>query len=462
MSTILLVEDREGMRQTLAQYLAADGHTVITAEDGREGIKKVREARVDLVITDLKLPHKSGLEVLQAVKEHSPAVPVIVMTAFGTIETAVEAVKQGADDFLTKPIEPEQLLLRVGKALEKRRLVTENLFLREEVAKHLGFPRILGKSPAILEALDKVRKVAQGNTTVLLLGESGTGKELFARALHALSPRAQEPFVAINCAAIPRDLLESEFFGHERGAFTGATDRGIGKFELADRGTIFLDEIGELDLGLQAKLLRVLEGASFMRVGGTAKLQMDVRVVAASNRDLQVAIRDQRFREDLFYRISVFPVTIPPLRDRREDIPALVEHFIAYFSAELKKPSKTLSVEAAEVLKAQPWTGNVRELQNSIERAIILADGPTIRPEHLGLGRDADRVPSPPEEGGGGEGTETGSLQEAAGRATRAVESRLIREALAASGGNKTEAAKRLKVGYKTLLTKIKEYGIDK
>lgn len=456
MAVILVIEDKESMAQMLRQALEAESHQVIVARDGREGLQKFKESKLDLVISDLKLPHKSGLEVLEAVKEHNPLIPVILMTAYGTIETAVKAVKEGAYDFITKPFDPDHLVHLINKALEKQRLVTENLVLREEFGKHLKPPKIIGKSSNIMEVEDKVQKVAASHTTVLLLGESGTGKELFARAVHYLSPRKEEAFVAINCAAIPRDLLESELFGHERGAFTGAVARKMGKFELANKGTIFLDEIGDLDLALQAKLLRVLEGEEFMRVGGTVKIKVDVRVVAATNKDLQSSIKQKLFREDLYYRLAVFPVTIPPLRERVEDIPALVEHFVAHYCRELKKELKTVAPASMELLVKHPWTGNIRELQNCIERAVILTDGRTILPEHLGL-----RVKEPAETGLSELPTE-GSLQEVGNAATQFAESRMIRKVLKETGGNKTRAAEILKVSYKTLLTKIKDYGIEK
>src|SRR3990170_2829019 len=337
MATILIVEDKESMALMLSQAVEAEGYEVIVARDGREGIQKFKESRADLVVTDLKLPHKNGLEVLEAVMEHNPLTPVILMTAYGTIETAVKAVKEGAYDFLTKPFDPDHLIHLVNKALEKQRLQAENIVLKGELSDKIGLPNIIGKSPRFLEAIDKAKKVAQGKTTVLLLGESGTGKELFARLIHYLSPRKNSPFVAINCAAIPKDLLESELFGHEAGAFTGAKEKKIGKFELSDKGTIFLDEIGDMDLNLQAKLLRVLQGDEFARLGGNKPIKIDVRVVAASNRDLQKAISDQGFREDLYYRLSAFPIVIPPLRERQEDIQPLAEHFLNIFSKEMNK-----------------------------------------------------------------------------------------------------------------------------
>ena len=456
-ATILIVEDKESMAQMLTQAIESENYQVIVAKDGREGIQKFKGNSIDLVVTDLRLPHKTGLEILEMVKEHSPLVPVILMTAYGTIETAVKAVKEGAYDFLTKPFDPDHLLILIGKALEKKKLVTENIILREEVTRHNKFPKIIGKSPALMDVMDKVQKVAPSHTTVLLLGESGTGKELFARSVHQLSLRNNGPFVAINCAAIPHDLLESELFGHEKGAFTGAVGRKLGKFELASQGTLFLDEIGDMDISLQAKLLRVLEGVEFMRVGGVSKIKVDVRLVAATNQNLQARIANQLFREDLYYRVSVFPITIPPLRERKEDIPELTGHFLRHFCDELKKPLKTLSKESLDQLMEHPWSGNVRELQNVIERTVILTDGDTIGLDDLGLrGRKTDaRGPSQPDL------PVDGTLQEVGGAASRAAEDRLIRKVLKETGGNKTRAAENLQVSYKTLLTKIKDYGIE-
>jgi len=452
-ATILLIEDNERMAEVLARHMEMEGHAVVLVADGEKGIEEFRRQKVDLVLTDLKLPGKSGLEVLQAVKDENPMVPVVVMTAYGTIESAVKAVKEGAFDFLQKPVDPDHLLIIIGKALEARQLVTENLILKEELSQ-TKYAKMVGQSRALLEAQEKAKKVAVGTTTVLLLGESGTGKELFARMTHDFSPRKNGPFVAINCAAIPRELLESELFGHERGSFTGATGRKIGKFELADKGTVFLDEIGDMDMGLQAKLLRVLEGDRFMRVGGTSPVKADVRVVAATNKDLHAEVAKHAFREDLYYRLNVFPLVIPPLRDRREDIPLLVDHFLAMYSREVKKEGLAVSSEAMEVMKHHPWTGNIRELQNCIERAVILCDGREILPEHIGL-----RVLARSAEEGVPAG---GSLQEASSAASRAVEAKMIEKVLRETGGNKTKAAEILQVSYKTLLTKIKDYGLDK
>jgi DNA-binding NtrC family response regulator len=453
MNVILLIEDNERMAKVLARHMEMEGYQVIHALDGEAGLEIFHQQKVDLVLTDLKLAEKSGLEVLQAVKEENPLVPVVVMTAHGTIETAVKAVKDGAFDFLQKPVDPEHLILTIGKALETRHLVTENLILKEEL-QHSREAKIIGQSPLLVETQGKARKVAAGATTVLLLGESGTGKELFARLIHDLSPRKNGPFVAINCAAIPKDLLESELFGHERGAFTGAAARRIGKFELADEGSIFLDEIGDMDVGLQSKVLRVLEGDRFMRVGGTAKVKADVRVIAATNKDLEAAVTSQAFRADLYYRLNVFPIVIPPLRERRDDIPLLVDHFLGFYARELKKDVKSVSPEALELMMRFPWTGNIRELQNCIERAVILSDGRIVRPEHLGLAAKPSSAQEEPPTSGG--------LQAVAGAAARAAETKMIERVMGETGGNKSRAAEVLQVSYKTLLTKIKDYGLDR
>ncbi|MBI3358726.1 MAG: sigma-54-dependent Fis family transcriptional regulator [Nitrospirae bacterium] len=452
METILLVEDLESLAGVLSLALEGAGFQVLLAKDGVEGIAKVRKGGVDLVVTDLKLPKKSGLDVLRAVKEQTPEIPVILMTAHGSIETAVKAVKEGAYDFIAKPFDPDHLMLQIEKALEKKRLLTENLILKENLTGQIGFPKIIGKGKLISDATEKMRKVAQGKTTVLLLGESGTGKELFARALHLLSPRHDKPLVSINCAAIPKDLLESELFGHERGAFTGAVGRKIGRFELADKGTLFLDEVGELDITLQAKLLRVLEEGEVMRVGGVTNVKSDVRLIAATNRDLLARVARKEFREDLYYRLNVFSIVIPPLRERREDLPALIDHFIVQIAKALKKEVRGVSPEAMKILSAHPFTGNVRELQNAIERAIILCEGNLLLPQDLGL---------TPSNFQSEEIFLAGGLADASGAAVRSVESKMIQKVLSECGGNKSRAAEKLQVSYKTLLTKIKEYQID-
>ncbi|MGC2424998.1 MAG: sigma-54 dependent transcriptional regulator [Nitrospirota bacterium] len=444
---ILIIEDKKSMAEMLAKTFEAEGYLALTAGTGEEGVAKVLREGADLVLTDLKLPGMSGLQVLKALKEKKPLLPVIMMTAFGSIETAVKAVKAGAYDFLTKPFDISHMLALVEKALESGKMAAENLVLREEFAQELSFPMLVGKSKPLIDALELLKKAAPTRATVLITGESGTGKELFAKALHHLSPRKDNPFVAVNCAAIPKDLLESELFGHEKGSFTGADARRMGKFELADKGTLFLDEVGEMDPTLQAKLLRALQGEMIERVGGSEPFSVDVRVVAASNRVLSKAVAEGKFREDLYYRLNVFPVHIPPLRERREDIPLLARHFLKIYETELKKGRLHFSDEAIDALSNMEWKGNVRELENCIERAVILADGDEIGLEHLG------RTPRVEEETSGG-------LQRTASLAARAAEIEAIKGVLRSCGGNKSRASEVLGVSYKTLLTKIKDYGI--
>jgi len=450
---LLLVEDKAGMRDMLTRSLTREGYEVTAHEDGERGIAALYEQPFDIVLTDLKLPGRDGQEVLKAAKAVHPDLPVVVMTAYGSIETAVTAMREGAYDFITKPFDPDHLVLVLNKAAETRRLVTENRVLRQ-TARHVGAPRIIGSSRALADAREKAVKVAGAGTTVLLTGESGTGKELFAQLIHAESPRRAGPFVAVNCAAVPHQLLESEFFGHEKGAFTGADARRMGKFELAAGGTVFLDEIGDMDLALQAKLLRVLQDGEVVRVGGERAVPLDVRVVAATNQDLPTRIATGRFREDLFYRLSAFPVRIPPLRERREDVPALVAHFVRHFAGELGRTVTGVAPEVLAALSAYDWPGNVRELQNCVERAVILSSGPVVDQVDLG---DTARPP----DGGAPVIPLDAPLQEIAAAATRHYETLRIRQVLDETGGNKSQAAQILKVSYKTLLTKIKDYAIE-
>ncbi|HEY7442873.1 MAG TPA: sigma-54 dependent transcriptional regulator [Vicinamibacterales bacterium] len=460
-SPILLVEDKDSLRAMLRHALEAQGHSVVEACDEEEAARALQQGRPGVVLSDLRLPNGDGFGVLRAAKEIDPELPVIVMTAYGSIQDAVAAMKEGALDFLAKPIDPDHLLLLVERALAQRRLVTEYVILKEELASRRGAPMIVGEDAALRQVSVALHRAAGTDATVLLQGESGTGKELFARALHALSSRADGPFVAINCAAIPDALLESELFGHEKGAFTGAVARKLGRFEMAHKGTLFLDEIGDLPIGLQAKILRAIEERRFERVGGNTSLLVDVRIVAATNKHLKAAVAARQFREDLFFRLSVFPVTIPPLRDRRDDITILARHFVERFCRELKKPPVTLSPQALEELQMYPWPGNVRELQNCIERAVILADGDTILPRNLNLSF------RPPRE----EAAATldpwvhidlsGTLSDASRRVLAEVERRKIVQTLAETEGNKVRASEILQVTYKTFLTKLREYGID-
>lgn len=455
METILVVEDKESMAAMLKETLEAEGYKVIPARDAAKGIKYLKNGKIDLVLTDLKLPDKNGIDVLKASKEENHLTPVIVMTAFGSVEAAVSAMKEGAFDFITKPFDTDHLIILIKRALETQRLVTENILLKEEVSSRFGLPGIIGKSRNIVDVAQIVQKVAATKTTVLILGESGTGKELFARAIHNLSSRKHYPFVPINCAAIPKALLESELFGHEKGSFTGADARKLGKFQLADKGTIFLDEIGDMDLSIQAKLLRAIEEGEIERVGAITSITLDVRIVAASNKDLEKAVEEKKFREDLFYRLNVFPVRVPPLRERKEDIPLLVEYFINKYCNEMKTPVKSVSKEALDILMGYHWKGNVRELENTIERAVILCDGDVITPEHFVLSKEV--VSGPVTAFSSTEGT----LESVAKEALRTAETKRISSALHETRGNKSKAAEILQVSYKTLLTKIKEYGIE-
>jgi len=451
---LLLVEDKAELRQMLKLALQKAGFQVQEAADGAEASRLIHSQPFSLVLTDLKLPGCTGLDLLRQVQEVDPGVPVVVMTAYGSIEEAVRAMKDGAFDFIQKPIDLEHLKMLLERALLQQKLVRENLLLKEEAAARYGFPRIIAKHPSMEAVARDVQRVAPTETTVLLLGESGTGKELFARAIHQLSPRQGQPFVAINSAAIPEGLVENELFGHEKGAYTGAGARKIGKFELAHRGTIFLDEIGDLPPAMQSKILRVLEERKFERVGGLQTIEVDVRVLAATNCDLRQAVARKLFREDLYFRIAALPIEIPPLRERGDDILELARRFVQQFGHEFHKPRSVLSPEAEEALLAYEWPGNVRELQNTIERAVILADHDCIRPEDLNL-----RLPSVPAkvpEIGPEPFDWEGSLEEVTGRAVTLVERTKIFQALKEAHWNKARAAEKLGIAYKTLLAKAR------
>src|SRR5580693_6817358 len=385
MEPLLLVEDKNELRAMLKKALERAGYAVDEAPDGTTAIQKVRARRYLMVITDLKMPGASGLDVLRESKSADATIPVLLLTAFGSVEEAVSAMKEGAFDFLQKPVDLDHLKLLVQRATKQQEMQRENLLLREEYTARYGFPRIVGEHAAIREISQQIQKVAATDSTVLLLGESGTGKELFARAVHHLSPRREQAFVALNCAAIPESLVENELFGHERGAFTGAGTRKVGKMDMAHRGTLFLDEMGDLPLAIQAKLLRVLEERRFERVGGTQSIDVDVRIVVATNRNLQKLVEQKLFREDLYFRISAVPMTIPPLRERGEDVLLLAQHFLEQFKREFGKAGLELSAEAKDRLLHYRWPGNVRELQNTLERAVILADGLSVPANGLQL-----------------------------------------------------------------------------
>jgi DNA-binding NtrC family response regulator len=461
MEPLLLVEDKNELRTMLRKALERSGYTVDEAPDGTAAIQKVRARRYLLVITDLKMPGASGLDVLRETKHADAAIPVILLTAFGSVEEAVTAMKEGAFDFLQKPVDLDHLKLLVQRAARQQEMLRENLLLREEYTARYGFPRIVGEHASIREISQQIQRIAATDSTALLLGESGTGKELFARAIHHLSNRREQPFVALNCAAIPEGLVENELFGHERGAFTGAGARKVGKIDLAHHGTLFLDEIGELPLSIQAKLLRVLEERHFERVGGTQLIEVDVRIVVATNRDLQKLMQEKLFREDLYFRISAVPITIPALRDRGNDVLLLADYFLDKFSREFAKPGLELSSDAKQRLLEYRWPGNVRELQNTLERAVILADGLSIRANGLQLPSpkpDAESLPQGmlPEKF-----SWEGSLEQVTQRAAGHVERVLLESTLRDCQWNKTRAAERLGVSPKTLLAKIRAAGLE-
>jgi len=453
MPNILVVEDKDSMRNMLYETLTEEGHRVDSANNGRQAVDLVNNKSYDLVLTDLRMPEVDGLELLSKVKELDSDTSVIVMTAYGTIEDAVAAMKKGAFDFLTKPFDTEHLCVLVSRALENRRLVAENTLLRQELLAHHGIDNIIGKNAKMIELGELVQKVSKSDASVLLQGESGTGKELFARAIHNLSPRKDGPYITINCAAIPGELLENELFGSEKGAFTGAHARKMGKFEIANGGTIFLDEIGDMDVALQAKLLRVLQQKNFERLGGNKTVDVDVRMIAATNMDLPELIRQKRFREDLYYRLSVFPLNIPSLRERPDDIALLAEAFVVKYCREMRKPEKGLTKEAMALLEKYHWPGNVRELENTVERAVILAEGRKITPEHLAIRlRRTDEIQL--REGAG--------LKEIGAYAQMQAEKGAIIRVLKEVRGNKRKAAKVLQIDYTTLFDKFKKYEIDK
>ena len=461
MEPVLLVEDKAELRAMLRKALERFGYEVDEAPDGTAAIEKARNRRYQLILSDLKLPGHSGIDVLREAKRAEPTIPVILVTAYGSVEEAVTAMKEGAYDFVQKPVDLDHLKLLLQRATREQELLRENLLLREEYSARYGFPRIVAEHPAMKEASQMTQRVAAADSTVLLLGESGTGKELFARAIHYLSPRAEQAFVALNCAAIPEGLVENELFGHERGAYTGAGARKIGKMELAHRGTLFLDEIGELPLAMQSKLLRVLEEKRFVRVGGTQEIEVNVRIIAATNKDLRAAVAEKTFRDDLYFRIAAVPITIPALRDRGDDVLLLADHFLERFKREFRKPSLTLTEDARSRLRAYTWPGNVRELQNTIERASILASGSEIDADALQLPSPKPAAEELPDGMLAAQFLWEGPLDEVSQRAVAHVERFKIQNALRETKWNKTRAAEMLGVSYKTLLTKIRNLGLE-
>src|SRR6516225_5765949 len=454
MPAILIVEDEAKMRRLLELNLGEDGFTTFSAEDAETGLKLLRQNPIDLVLTDLKLPGMNGLEFLQAVKRQNAALPVVVMTAFGSVETAVEAMKAGASDYVLKPFSLTEMRLVIHKELDVRNLREENRSLREALGKRYSHPNVVARSPKMQEVLALVERVAPTNATVLIGGESGVGKDLIARAMHQHSRRAAGPFLKINSTAIPENLLESELFGYEKGAFTGAVASKPGKFELADKGTLFLDEIGDVPSATQVKLLRVLQEREFERLGGTRTVKVDVRLVAATNRDLRAALEQGTFREDLYYRLNVVPISIPPLREHKEDIPYLVDHFIERFARESGKQISGITPAALKLLVDFHWPGNVRELENIIERASAFAEGATLDVKDIRLDLSprfttGDRaatgaeVPFPPD-----------------GMTLEQYEDEIIREALRRAGGNKSQAARLLGLSRNALRYRLSRMGM--
>ncbi len=443
---VVLIDDDDALREALTEFLESRGFSVAGAADGKSGLEEVDE-ETSVVVTDLKLPGLDGLDVLKAVKEIHPKIAVIVATGYGSVDSAVRAMREGAYHYVTKPINPTVLLKLVEDVTEKRRLEDEVTNLKAQLSEKHAFGRMIGRSPSMLEVFDVIRHVAKTRATVLITGESGTGKELVARAIHQTSPRADRPFVAFNCAALPATLIESELFGHEKGAFTGAVSRRQGLFGAADGGTLFLDEVSELEVGLQAKLLRVLEERAYTPLGCTREIHVDVRIVAATNQDLAQQVAAGKFREDLLYRLKVVSIDLPPLRDRREDIPMLARAFLVAAIEEHGLGPLTLDPEAVRLLQAHDWPGNVRELRNTIESAAVLARGAVIGPENL-----------PPSVGGERSSPHPEATLFHVGMRMNDLERSAILATLRETDGNRTQAARTLGISLRTLQRKLKEY----
>ena len=447
---ILVVEDGGSKREMLRDFLVGEGYDVSEAERGDKAVELVKNGYFDLLLLDYKMPGMDGMAVLEEVKRINPEIDVIMMTAYGTVETAVKAMKTGAADYITKPIELEELLILIDRISERRVLVKENRILREELReKEVTTDQIIYQSQVMGELINLAGRVAGSNATVLIQGESGTGKELVARLIHNLSPRSEKPMITVNCAALSENLLESELFGHEKGAFTGAERRRIGRFEESDGGTLFLDEIGDLSQSVQVKLLRFLQEREFQRVGGNQTLRTDVRIISATNQDLHARVKESKFREDLFYRLNVVGIVIPPLKERKEDVSPLIDHFLRYFAIENGKEIQGISAEARDLLLKYDFPGNVRELENIIERAVVIARGSVISSADLPF-------TVPPTLSDQGEFKASGTLKES----VDALEHQMIREAMVKTSKHQTRAASLLGISERTLRYKLKKYGL--
>lgn len=450
--SILIVDDEENFRHMLSVILRKEGYEVETAANGEEGLQRITCSSFDQILCDIRMPHMDGLEFLKEAQKMDADTTIVMMSAYGTVDTAIEAMKLGAYDYISKPFKPDEIILTLRKAEERERLRKENEILRKEVKKEYSFENIVSKNDKMQKIFELIKKVAQYKSTILITGESGTGKELIARALHYNSDRSGNPFVPINCGAIPENLLESELFGHVKGAFTDAVRTKKGLFEEADSGTLFLDEIGELPAQLQVKLLRVLQDGEIRKVGESKSIKIDVRIIAATVKNLVKETTEGRFREDLYYRLNVLPIHLPPLRERREDIPLLVNHFIKRYASSLNKNVSSLDSNAMQALMAHHWYGNIRELENTIERAIVLTDGQSILLENLPneIQTFPDTVAFQPFI------EEEYSIK----KASNILEINLIKKALRKTRGNHTHAARLLEISHRALLYKIKEYGI--
>lgn len=453
MAKILIVEDDRNTLSGLTEILSQEGHDVTPADNARKALRLLENDSFDILLTDLRMPDISGMDLYERSVPIAPEMKTIVMTAYSSVKDAVEAMKRGVYEYLTKPLDLDELFVILDKAIDEQRLLAENKELKKQVKSSYSFDNILGKSEGMQRIFSTIVKVARTQSTVLIRGESGTGKELVARAIHYNSPRSERPMVEISCASFPETLLESELFGYEKGAFTGADSRKVGRFELANGGTIFLDEIGEISESVQIKLLRVLQEREITRLGGAENIKVDVRLITATNRDLEKALAEGKFREDLYYRLNVIPLMLPPLRERREDIPLLIEHFIKKFSKLNRIPAPSMSEEAMQLCMEYDWPGNVRELENAIENAIVLGEGATILPEHLpfGLHKHVSAKLNVSVLKNAGQ-----TFKEKMDAAERAV----LMQAIEAAGGNKSEAAKLLDISLRTMRYKIKKYGL--